>query len=154
MTECLERVLINPVLEKANVEPSPTCDSTQILPPYSGRIIFPLLTVLIRSCRQVCAPAVPILAAMVGSDGTVVKTAVRFIRETWTRETLSNDPEPTSASNETSAVQLMEYDGRRILFTADVGPAGLTEAARYAHSLGRLGNLKWVQLPLPKIWRK
>ena len=82
-----------------------------------------------------------------GGIGTVVKTAVRFIRETWTRETLSNDPEPTSASNETSAVQLMEYDDRRILFTADVGPAGLTEAARYAHSLGRLGNLKWVQLP-------
>jgi hypothetical protein len=42
------------------------------------------------------------------------KVVARFVRETWTGETLTNNPEATSgASNETSLVQLMEYDGHR-----------------------------------------
>jgi beta-lactamase superfamily II metal-dependent hydrolase len=116
-----------------------------VLAPSEQRYIS-LLPDLSKTPKSYAAESAAV-SDLVGGVGTLVKAAVRFIRETWTGETLSNDPESTSTSNETSAVQLMEYDGRRILFTADVGPAGLTEAARYAHSLGRLGNLNWVQLP-------
>jgi beta-lactamase superfamily II metal-dependent hydrolase len=56
--------------------------------------------------------------------------------ESWDIETLSNDPDPTSASNETSVVQFAEFDGQRLLLTADVGPEGLQEAADYAASIG------------------
>lgn len=67
--------------------------------------------------------------------------------ETWDIETLSEDPEPTSASNETSIVQFAEIDGRRLLLTADAGPAALNEAADYAALLGRLKLPHMVQIP-------
>jgi beta-lactamase superfamily II metal-dependent hydrolase len=46
------------------------------------------------------------------------------IKETMDVETLDPNPPATSASNETSVVQLGVYDGKKILLTADVGPAG------------------------------
>jgi hypothetical protein len=55
--------------------------------------------------------------------------------ESWDIETLSNNPDPVSASNETSVVQFAELDGQRLLLTADVGPEGLQEAADYAASI-------------------
>ena len=67
--------------------------------------------------------------------------------ETWDIETLSNAPDPTSASNETSVMQLGEFDGQRILLTADVGPEGLNEAADYAALLGKLKIPHMVQVP-------
>ncbi len=60
------------------------------------------------------------------------KKAVAAVKETWTGETLSGTPDPTSASNESSVVHAAVIDGQAIVLTGDVGPAGLTEAADYA----------------------
>jgi hypothetical protein len=69
------------------------------------------------------------------------------VRETVDIETLDPNPPATSASNETSVVQLGLYDNRKILLTADVGPEGLMEAARYAYGLGLLSPPDLVQIP-------
>jgi beta-lactamase superfamily II metal-dependent hydrolase len=78
---------------------------------------------------------------------TLVEAAKKWLEETWDVETLSNNPEPTSASNETCVVQHGIIEGESILLTADVGPDGLTEAADYAESLGLLKPPKFVQVP-------
>ena len=52
-------------------------------------------------------------------------------------ETLDGNPPATSASNETSVVQMATFGDRRILLTADVGPDGLNEAAAYAEDVLR-----------------
>ncbi len=65
-----------------------------------------------------------------------VRKVKSFIRETWTGETLSDTPPPTSASNESSVVQAARFDGKAIVLTGDVGPAGLAEAADYAEQFG------------------
>jgi len=75
------------------------------------------------------------------------KEVVKSIAEAWDVETLTNVPPQTSASNETSLVQYAEIDGEKILLTADVGPAGLQEAAAYAYKNGWLSPPKFVQVP-------
>jgi beta-lactamase superfamily II metal-dependent hydrolase len=79
----------------------------------------------------------------------LVETAKQWFDENWDIETLSESPEPTSASNETSLVLYgtFEADDGRVLLTADAGPGGLNEAADY---LARIGLKKWpnfVQVP-------
>lgn len=66
----------------------------------------------------------------------VAEKTVALVRETWSGETLSEDPEPTSASNESSVVQAAEIEGKVVVQTGDVGPEGLTEAANYLATLG------------------
>ena len=79
--------------------------------------------------------------------GDALQKARDYLDETWDIETLSNDPDPTSASNETSVVQYAELEpGKRILLTADVGPAGLDEAADYAM---QLGLMRPTMMPIP-----
>jgi hypothetical protein len=82
-----------------------------------------------------------------GIFGEALRKARDMLYETWDIETLSNDPDPTSASNETSVVQLGEIDGQYLLLTADVGPEGLNEAADYAASIGKLKYPRMVQIP-------
>lgn len=62
-------------------------------------------------------------------------------------ETLSENPPPTSSSNETSVVQIGQLDGKKILLTSDVRPIGLNEAADYAASIGLLAYPNVVQVP-------
>jgi beta-lactamase superfamily II metal-dependent hydrolase len=86
------------------------------------------------------------------SLGTILGEALKRVRdylyESWDIETLSNDPDPTSASNETSVVQMGVLDGQHVLLTADVGPEGLNEAADYAKVNGLLGRYPhMVQVP-------
>jgi beta-lactamase superfamily II metal-dependent hydrolase len=81
-----------------------------------------------------------------GILGEALRKARDLLYETWDIETLSNDPDPTSASNDTSVVQIAEIDGTRLLLTADVGSAGLNEAADYAALLG-LKIPHMVQVP-------
>ena len=69
------------------------------------------------------------------------------VKETMGLETLDPNPPGTSASNETSVVQLSISDNRKILLTADVGPEGLSEAARYAYGRGLLDAPDLVQIP-------
>ena len=75
-----------------------------------------------------------------------VKKAVALVKETWTGETLSDTPEPTSASNESSVVHAARIDGQAIVLTGDVGPAGLTEAADYAAQYG-IFQPAFIQVP-------
>ena len=77
----------------------------------------------------------------------LVEAAKEWLDETWDVETLSDNPEPTSASNETSVVQYGEIGGKRILLTADVGPAGLNEAADYLDAMGVTQPPNFVQVP-------
>jgi beta-lactamase superfamily II metal-dependent hydrolase len=75
-----------------------------------------------------------------------VQKAASLIRETWTGETLSDNPPATSASNETSVVQVANIGGHKIVLTGDVGPAGLSEAALYAQNLDML-QPHFIQIP-------
>jgi beta-lactamase superfamily II metal-dependent hydrolase len=70
-----------------------------------------------------------------------------WAEERWDLETLSNNPEPTTASNETCIVQLGQIDGKKILLTADAGPEALGEAADYAEAIGLLSYPDFVQVP-------
>jgi beta-lactamase superfamily II metal-dependent hydrolase len=85
-----------------------------------------------------------------GTLGSVFGDALAKVRaildETWDFETLSNNPDPVSASNETSVVQYAVLEGKGLLLTADVGPQGLNEAAAYAEMLG-LKRPSFVQVP-------
>jgi beta-lactamase superfamily II metal-dependent hydrolase len=77
----------------------------------------------------------------------LLEKAKQWFDENWDIETLSHDPEPTSASNEACVVQLGEIEGKRILLTADAGPAALNEAADYAQTRGLLKPPNFVQVP-------
>lgn len=59
-----------------------------------------------------------------------------YVNETWFSEILSNFPDATSPSNESSVVQASILDDKKILLTGDVGPAGLQEAFNYAAKFG------------------
>lgn len=65
--------------------------------------------------------------------------------ETWDVETLASNV-ATSASNESCVVQYASLAGKGILLTADVGPIGLEEAARYGAQL-QLDKPSFVQVP-------
>lgn len=77
-----------------------------------------------------------------------IEAAKKWLDEKWDVETLSANPQPpTSSSNESCVVQYASLEeGKTILLTADVGPAGLSEAASYAAALG-LAHPKFVQIP-------
>lgn len=76
-----------------------------------------------------------------------VRGVLDAVKETMDIETLDRNPPATSASNETSVVQLGLYDNKKILLTADVGPVGLMEAAQYAKSRGLLSAPSMIQIP-------
>ncbi len=76
-----------------------------------------------------------------------VLDAVKWVAETWGRETLEENVE-TSASNESSVVQLAQLDGKRILLTGDAGLIALGEAADYAEAYGyNLPGIDFIQVP-------
>ena len=76
-----------------------------------------------------------------------VRGVLAAIRETMDIETLDSNPPATSASNETSVVQLGLYDDKKVLLTADVGPVGLMEAAEFAKACGFLNAPDMFQIP-------
>jgi hypothetical protein len=85
-----------------------------------------------------------------GLVGTVLggaRNVLDMVREAWDIETLDENPPATSASNETSVVQMGVFGLRRALFTADAGPEGLREAAHIARVLGLFGPPQFVQVP-------
>lgn len=76
------------------------------------------------------------------------KSGVDAVMERWDIETLDDNPPATSASNETSIVQLGFLDNKLALLTADVGPEGLAEAYNYAAQAGLLTQpLNFIQVP-------
>jgi hypothetical protein len=84
---------------------------------------------------------------VVGAALGTAKMLFEGVKEEWGYESLDKDPPATSASNETSVVQLGVFDGHRVLLTGDVGPEGLMEAARYAAATSLYGPLTFVQVP-------
>ncbi|MBV9828302.1 MAG: hypothetical protein JO001_21935 [Alphaproteobacteria bacterium] len=84
---------------------------------------------------------------LAGFFAKAIEAVKEWADERWDLETLSNNPEPTTASNETCVVQLGQIDGRKILLTADAGPSALAEAADYAEMLGLLSYPDFVQVP-------
>ena len=75
------------------------------------------------------------------------KNIVEKIKERLDLETLDTDPPATSASNETSVVQMGTFGTKRILLTGDVGPKGLDEAAAYAENISLSIQPSLVQIP-------
>jgi beta-lactamase superfamily II metal-dependent hydrolase len=75
------------------------------------------------------------------------EAAKQWADERWDIETLSNNPQPSTASNETSVVQLGQIEGKTLLLTADAGPDALTEAADYAATLGLQSYPDFIQVP-------
>lgn len=77
----------------------------------------------------------------------LAKGVLDRVKETLQMETLDPNPPSTSASNETSVVQLVSHENHTVLLTADAGPDALAEAANYAALLGILNPPDLVQIP-------
>ncbi|MHC2251080.1 hypothetical protein ACVILK_000772 [Bradyrhizobium embrapense] len=77
----------------------------------------------------------------------LARSALDRLKETLQIETLDPNPPATSASNETSVVQLISHETHKVLLTADAGPSALKEAADYAAALGMLTSPDLVQIP-------
>jgi beta-lactamase superfamily II metal-dependent hydrolase len=87
-------------------------------------------------------------AVLAKAFSKLTEAVKEWIDEHWHLETLSSNPEPVSASNETSVVQMGVFNGEKLLLTGDAGPQALNEAADYAHVLGLLNPYpKYVQVP-------
>lgn len=82
-----------------------------------------------------------------GIFGSALKNIVEKIKERLDLETLDNNPPATSASNESSVVQMGTFGTERVLLTGDVGPEGLDEAAQYAESLYLQIQPNLIQIP-------
>jgi beta-lactamase superfamily II metal-dependent hydrolase len=82
-----------------------------------------------------------------GLAKSALKKVVEWVGETWGWETLEEDPE-TAHENESSVVQLANFDGRYVLLTGDAGVISLHEAADYAVQIGAaLPGLNFMQVP-------
>ncbi|MGY3690566.1 beta-lactamase superfamily II metal-dependent hydrolase [Bradyrhizobium sp. USDA 3240] len=86
-------------------------------------------------------------SGLLGTFGSALKAVVDGIKEALDVETLDNNPPATSASNETSVVQMAMFGAKRVLLTGDVGPGGLNEAADFAEKLGLSHSPDLVQIP-------
>jgi hypothetical protein len=82
-----------------------------------------------------------------GIFGSALKNIVEKIKERLDLETLDNNPPATSASNESSVVQMGTFGTQRVLLTGDVGPEGLDEAASYAESIHLQIQPNVIQIP-------
>lgn len=78
---------------------------------------------------------------------TVAKALARWVVESWHGETLSDTPDRTSASNESSVVQMATIDGQQLVLTGDVGPDGLNEAANFLESRRIQLQPRFIQVP-------
>jgi hypothetical protein len=79
--------------------------------------------------------------------GDALRGVIEKVKERLDYETLGDNPPATSASNESSVVQMAVLDDRRILLTGDVGPDGLNEAAAYAENTNLNIQPTIVQIP-------
>lgn len=73
--------------------------------------------------------------------------APRLVRESGFTETLTDDGE-TKAENNSSVILLIQFEGRKLLFTGDAGIPALEAAHAYAASIGiQLDDLALLQVP-------
>lgn len=79
--------------------------------------------------------------------GKTTAAVTSWIAEEWNVETIKEDVE-TSASNESSVVQIANLNGSSILLTGDAGVISLQEAANYAPHVGfNLPGIDVIQIP-------
>ncbi len=95
-----------------------TYSTTTVLAPLRSSYIS-----LLPRLDESSAPSPPksLFEAVTGA----VKHGIDAGLEYWGVETLEENPQPTSPSNETSVVQLARFDDHSALFTGDVGRATL-----------------------------
>lgn len=77
------------------------------------------------------------------------KKALNWISESWDDEKLV-DPadDATSSENSSSVIAFFDFEGRRVIFTADAGVQALDEAATNIERLGHpLQSFSFVQVP-------
>ncbi|TCQ79549.1 hypothetical protein EDF68_104131 [Ochrobactrum sp. BH3] len=96
--------------------------------------------------RTPASYAKPIKGGILGAIVEAAKALVAFF-ETWDDEKLAENPPACTAANESSVVQLARFGEKTALFTADVGPVGLNEAADVAAHFGLLSHPTFVQVP-------
>jgi beta-lactamase superfamily II metal-dependent hydrolase len=85
-------------------------------------------------------------SALVRAFDTLAKAVKRFF-ETWTDEKLEENPDPVSASNESSVIQLGKVDQWSFVLTGDGGPKALMEAAHVANYYSLLSPPDLFQIP-------
>ena len=66
----------------------------------------------------------------------VVQEVAKKIQDFWHIDILDDDEDTTSAENNSSTILLFNFDGQKVLFTADAGKTALHLASDYANSQG------------------
>lgn len=85
---------------------------------------------------------------LLGGVMRVVAEGIRMIQAAWGAEVFPADD--TSPRNNMSVVQFANFDGEKVVLTADTGRAGLVEAAAYAPKSGLhlpTNELRLIQVP-------
>ncbi len=77
----------------------------------------------------------PMTKSITGVFGRLTE-AVKAVAERWNWETLTEPVEDTRAENNSSAILLLQVDGRNLLFTGDAGVPALEHAADFAEAQG------------------
>lgn len=79
---------------------------------------------------------------------TVAKSAVlNWVEETFDIETLDESGE-TSSENNSSVVSLLNFDGKKFLFTGDAGIPALENVIEYSNAHGiDISSVHWKQVP-------
>lgn len=77
------------------------------------------------------------------------KEVVRWLKETWTEETLQDpDEDATSARNNSSVIFILDVGERKLMFTGDAGVPALTRAADFADANGiSLAGIRFFHVP-------
>ncbi len=83
------------------------------------------------------------------SLGEAAQKAINWISENWHDEKLIDpDDDATSSENSSSVISFFNFDGKKILFTADAGTLALSGAADNIEALGHsLQSFSFVQVP-------
>ena len=91
---------------------------------------------------QAKATIATLLAEIAGS----VARAMKRFRSTWGVDALDHE-DTTSAKNNSSAITLLTFEGRYLLFTGDAGITALTYAADQLGLIRNSAELRFIQIP-------
>jgi len=102
---------------------------------------------LIPNFRCTPEPEEPLMEKLIKGIGGIGEAIKEFIDETWDIETL-DEKGTTSAENNSSAIILLNLDGKHILFTADVGQPAIERVIKALDDINYdYSQLKVVQVP-------
>jgi beta-lactamase superfamily II metal-dependent hydrolase len=141
--------------DASDLEALATSRGVQVTEPFTAvstadgcfRVLGPSLEYYESLLPRMASPET--IGSKLGSLATLLKEAVvgQFIEETLDQETLRDDGK-TTASNNSSVISLLQFDGHAMLLTADAGIEALEQAATVLESEGFVpGSLRFVQVP-------